>query len=384
MFHIPIFALISFAFAGEHPYTARMNRLKSLRSISVSLVLSSLVCAETVNLTDREGRSVRAEVLSLEDGQLSLRRESDNREFKLDFDRLSTASQLEVEHILGKSDADPEGGRSGRSSEIPDDLPKKLYPMSLKEIEEGLESIAAREKDKDWSEGQYHALRDMNCYRFLCHVSDDADNTRRMNTEATAAAQACEDAGTLSHDLGSWTDKCNLHYTSAGGPLEECVEGFVNDSGDNNRERRGHRAHLLHASLADTGFGISKSGQYMAMWALDRGGRSARDHWSYPGAGLYPLSYLKGNSWSLYLTHDAPAAKDLEVQVTRLNERPEREIRWSDEPEGERLPVPWVSTYKHVINFEPTQNQITEPGIYWVRIKGGGVKEQYLVELFNL
>jgi hypothetical protein len=45
--------------------------------------------------------------------------------------------------------------------------------------------------------------------------------------------------------------------------------------------------------------------------------------------------------------------------------------------------VPYVSTYLNTINFEPTGKSIKEPGIFYVRIRGGGVREQYLVELFD-
>jgi hypothetical protein len=38
----------------------------------------------------------------------------------------------------------------------------------------------------------------------------------------------------------------------------------------------------------------------------------------------------------------------------------------------------------NAINFEPTGKSIQKPGIYYVRIRGTGLREQYLVELIEL
>jgi len=99
--------------------------------------------------------------------------------------------------------------------------------------------------------------------------------------------------------------------------------------------------------------------------------------------GLYPLSYIHGNAWSLYLTEAAPSADALKIEVYRLQSRPEKPFRSNDEIEGEALPVSFGYTFENTINFEPTGKTFQEPGIYYVRIKGGGVREEYVVELID-
>ena len=66
----------------------------------------------------------------------------------------------------------------------------------------------------------------------------------------------------------------------------------------------------------------------------------------------------------------------------QLTKRPQKKFREEEEIPGTKLPVVHVSTYENAINFEPAAKAITEAGIYWVRIRGGGVSEGYLVELF--
>jgi hypothetical protein len=118
------------------------------------------------------------------------------------------------------------------------------------------------------------------------------------------------------------------------------------------------------------------------MWAMDSGGSRNSEPWSYPGRGFFPADRVHGTGWSLYLTEKAPPKDDLTVEVHKLSRRPEKLLSWSDELPGRALPVPYVSTYMNAINFEPDSNPVTDRGIYYVRIEGGGVREQYLVELY--
>lgn len=42
--------------------------------------------------------------------------------------------------------------------------------------------------------------------------------------------------------------------------------------------------------------------------------------------------------------------------------------------------IAWISSKMNAINFEP--KGANKEGINWVRIRGAGVREQYLVELY--
>jgi hypothetical protein len=44
--------------------------------------------------------------------------------------------------------------------------------------------------------------------------------------------------------------------------------------------------------------------------------------------------------------------------------------------------VNYVATYLNAINFEPDRELVKNGGVFWVRIRGGGVRESYLVELY--
>ena len=41
----------------------------------------------------------------------------------------------------------------------------------------------------------------------------------------------------------------------------------------------------------------------------------------------------------------------------------------------------FVSVYGNAINFEPDKDTVGR-GIYWVRVHGGHVREQYLVDIY--
>jgi hypothetical protein len=190
-------------------------------------------------------------------------------------------------------------------------------------------------------------------------------------------------AGKSSHDLGHYTDKCNLHTGQSS--ILNSVSGYIDDPGAKNRNERGHRRWCLNPTMGVTGFGKSADKKYFAMWAMDHSANGVREGtiWSYPGRGLFPIKYLHGSGWSLYLTESAPPVGSLKVEVYRLVTRPEKPFGTGEIP-GEELPVPHVSTYLNGINFEPTGAAIKKPGLYYVRIRGTGLREQYVVELIDL
>jgi hypothetical protein len=255
--------------------------------------------------------------------------------------------------------------------------------MSLQELQEELAEILERPAKGNFPPEQTEALNLLNAYRFLCGVEPEVTLDRSMFEGAMKAAAACQKFGGLSHDLGEHTESCNLHQNSGTSTIAWSVAGYIEDNGANNRDARGHRRWCLNPPMEETGFGISEDKRYFAMWAHDSSGKAKRDFWAYPGPGLFPLDYLHGNGWSLYLTETAPPSENVKVEVYLLDERPVERFKSNEEIPGKALPVPFVSTTLNSIQFEPTGDEVTESGIYFVRVSGDGVDVEYLVELFD-
>ncbi len=253
----------------------------------------------------------------------------------------------------------------------------RLYPRTKDEIRSGLRAIYQREKPKSLANKEVHeAICRLNAYRFLSGLYDEVGTEPRMVEGADDASKACAKAGTISHSLGHSTDKCNLamgHHDMA-----STVDGYMDDGGDNNRERRGHRRWCLNPPMGNAGFG--RDGIFSAMWCMDGSGKKTREGWGYPGRGLYPLEYVKGNAWSYYSTSSLP--QDTKVQIWKLLSRPTQTIPFGEEPKGREIAVDYSFVYDNTINFEPDPKIKGKRGIYWVRIHGKGVREQYLTELF--
>ena len=331
---------------------------------------------EWVALVDKKRNELEARIVAVNEESVTVIRRKDNKQFEIPLERLSTKSESLVLDWKKNQAEGPAGGLG-----IPQDLPKRLYPLTPEELDEGLREIMARKGSSGIEADQVEALNKLNAYRFLCGTSSNVKLSRQKITEAKDAANACQEAGKTSHDLGRSTDKCNLHTGQS--TIPRAVSGWIHDPGGSNRNDRAHRRWCLNHRMGEVGFGESENGRYYAMWATDESARPNKGSWSYPGPGLFPLEYLHGNSWSLYLTENAPAAGSLAVEVYQLDFRPERPYSASAEIPGKKLPVPFVGTFLNVINFEPTGQSITSPGIYYVRIRGGGVREQYLVELID-
>jgi hypothetical protein len=263
------------------------------------------------------------------------------------------------------------------ADEVPGEAVKgRLYPRTKDEIRAGLREILHRDKPKELDREVHEAVCRLNAYRFLSGVYNAVGTEPHMVEGAGDASKACAEAGTISHSLGHSTDKCNLsvgHHDMA-----STVDGYMNDGGDNNRACRGHRRWCLNPPMQNAGFG--REGSFSAMWCMDTGGQKARDPWSYPGRGLYPLDYLQGNAWSFYMPAALPA--DTKVRLWKLAARPQQSIPWGEEPKGREIPVGFTHVFENTVNFEPDPSILGRRGIYWVRIHGRGVREQYLTELF--
>ncbi len=259
-----------------------------------------------------------------------------------------------------------------------DEITAKLYPRSKEEIRDRIKEIEKRDGPAGIDRDQQKAVNLLNIYRYLSGISDNVEGDATMVEQAMDAAQACREHGAMSHDLGHSTEICNL---ASGGNMSSSIKQFIDDIGEKNRDKRGHRRFCLNPQMGKTGFGFAKP--YSAMVVTDSSGAEIpKDSWAYPGKGLFPEKYLHGEAWSLYLTKNAPNWKDITVEVYELSERPKKAFSSSEEIPGKAVPVNYVGTYLNAINFEPEADRIKRKGIYWVRIKGEGVDEGYVVELY--
>jgi len=270
---------------------------------------------------------------------------------------------------LGDSTSKPLGGGWGASGEA----------AAKAKIKDTIKEIMGRDAPSGVSSKVQDAVNLLNVYRFLSSVPYDVEADKGMIKASEDAAAICRKNGTLSHDFGHSTDKCNLAMNSGNLTMANSVTQYINDSGENNRARRGHRRWCLNHKMGKTGFGIT--GAYSAMYSLDQSKRGIRKNYSYPGHGYYPIKYLHGNGWSYHLASGSAPAK-VEVLVWKLRNKVEKAPSWSTEPEGKQLPVNYINTYSDTIIFEPQSEPITRKGCYLVRINGGGLKEQYVVNLF--
>jgi hypothetical protein len=326
--------------------------------------------------TNLNGRKLVAKVLSVESDSVVVEIKADGRQIALDLDQLSDGDvdfvnrfehPAEPTNPDAPADASADGGKTAGNA---------LYPRSKDEIRDGIREIGKRPKPAEVNREVHQATQQLNIYRFLCGVPSDVKADPEFSKNAAAAARACKENGGLSHGLGHSTNKCNL---SSSGDVVASVPQYIADSGDNNRDARGHRAWCLNPPMGKVGFG-SGGDSYSAMWCMDGSGKSITGTWAYPGKGLFPLDYLRGNAWSLYGAGGSGAANKLKVEVFKLQKPPEHPFPARSEIPGRVIQVNHVSTGMNAINFEPETPD--KRGVYWVRVTGDGVSEGYLVELY--
>ena len=251
----------------------------------------------------------------------------------------------------------------------------RLYPRTKDEVRSGLRAILGREKPKTLEREIHEAICRLNAYRFLSGLYDEVGTEKEMNDGAQDASKACAEAGQISHSLGHSTNRCNL--SSGHHDMASTVDGYIGDGGENNRAVRGHRRWCLNPPMKNAGFG--REGTYSAMWCMDSTGKKASEPWSYPGKGLYPIDYVKGNAWSFYYTGNLPS--ETTVKMWKLTKRPKQMLAWTEEPKGREIKIDYTNVFDNTINWEPDTKG--KRGIYWVRIHGKQVREQYVVELFR-
>ena len=324
---------------------------------------------------DIKGRKLEAKVMSVFGEQAKVLRKSDRRVLSLPFSMLIESDREYLKNWKPKAIKPFTFGKSEKEVEE-DKVSRRLYPRSKVDIKAKLREIDKREPPRGVSDAYQDAMNELNIYRYLSGVSSDVETTPQLIANCEEAAKACLKHGGLSHDIGSFTNKCNLHQ---GRGLETSLTGFIGDPGAHNRERRGHRRWCLDAPMGKSAFGQAQG--FVAQWVMDKSGSQARESWAYPGKGFYPKERVHGNAWSLYLTQNAPPKDQLTVEVFKLPNRPKSAYGRSSKIPGRQLPTEYVSVYNNAINFEPDSTTVGA-GIYWVRIKGGGVSEGYVVELY--
>ena len=349
---------------------------------AVAFCLLSLFVAPALSAEDEwreftsiDGRTLTAKVLKVTSNAVILERKN-GQQFGLEFEKLSDADQKWLSSWKAGNQSDPKSADETQSDDN-DDIPLKkgLYSRDKKQIRSVIREVLKRPIPDGIDREAGEAVNRLNLYRELCGVRSDVVADATMNSQATEAAEACDKNGGLSHGLGHFTNICNL---AGGDNVVSSVTQYMQDGGSNNRDHRGHRKWCLNPAMGKTGFGGGKSNS--AMVAMDSsGGGRMRDSWAYPGKGFFPLDYLHGNGWSLYLTESAPENDKLKVEVLKLSKRPEKSPTWSDKLPGKPVDVGFVATYGNAINFEPA---VSGKGIYWIRVRGEGLREQYLVELF--
>lgn len=268
------------------------------------------------------------------------------------------------------------GGEADDDVEIPGDPEKgRLYSRTKDEVRSGLRAVLGREKPKTLEREVHEAICRLNAYRFLSGLYAEVGTEKEMLDGAQDASKACAEAGKISHDLGHSTNRCNL--SSGHHDMASTVDGYISDGGDNNREKRGHRRWCLNPPMKNAGFG--REGTFSAMWCMDGTGKKSGESWAYPGKGLYPIDYVKGNAWSFYYTGSLPA--ETTVKMWKLTERPKQMLAWTADPKGREIKINFTHVYDNTINWEPETKG--KRGIYWVRIHGKQIREQYVVELFR-
>lgn len=269
---------------------------------------------------------------------------------------------------------------------------KKLYPRDKKEIGKTLEELLNSPPANGADVAQQQAVNMCNAFRYLCDVPPHVIFSKEYQKEAQEAAVTCRKAGQISHGLGHFTDKCNLHMGTSEPVLS--VKAYVHDAGENNREKRGHRAWILNAGTQKTAFGVD--GIFQAQRTMDNSfAPRPEGGYGYPGRGFFPSEYLLGDGWSYYAGPDFKIDDSTKVQMWLLSSH------LKSNPTADQLKkataIPIMATFRHTAPGAPLQNSLVfEPdyskfrtdkdgrkiGTYWVVISSGGAKIEYVVDLF--
>jgi len=346
--------------------------------IFLLLCITAVNAGEIRTLVNSKGKKIKVELISRDGEKITFKLvsgfRSPHKKYTVDIATLSDADQ---EYL---KDWEPKKFELPKSSMLDEKKPSSsLYPRSKQEIRAKIKEILKEKGTDKHAKTEQKATNLLNVYRYLCGVPARVKNDSKLNGYCVEAAKICEEKGTLGHNFGHYTDKCNLATDK---DIVASVMQYMDDFGDNNREKRGHRWWCLNPTMKKTGFGSGKSG-FSAMWSVDGAGETPREKfWSYPGAGYYPKKYMHGTGWSYYQPNNVPPKDKIKVSIYKLKRPPSKRIPLSKEPEGKEIGIKYLSTYKNSIIFEPDHFEAGDSGIYWVRITGGGLRVGYVAEFF--
>lgn len=262
---------------------------------------------------------------------------------------------------------------------------KGLYPYTKAEIDSEIESIMARTHDKKFDGDDVLSVNTLNVYRFLCGVPYNVGLNVERTKQAQKVADAMKETDHFDHDVCEFGDLCSLLHHSHISQKAFQVQEYIDDYGDINRERRGHRANALHPKLDLTGFGLAAPYAAMRVFGTGHGSNvNQRDWYSYPGAGYYPAKYMHGTGWTFYAPSDG-VVKDqtVKVEMWEIKKAPKKAYHERDKiKDGEPVEITYTNVSGNAVNFEPAINTTTFEGIYWIRVTIGRQVFQYLVEFY--
>jgi len=353
--------------------------LSSRRFLMVCFMLFSISAVDAAEtwrtFTDTRDRKMVAKIISVGDDFVVLELKANGRQHAIKFELLCEKDVEFLKNYDPEAEAEP-AKPDAESAEA--EANKRLYPRTKEEIRAGIRAIQSTDPAQGVSPKTHDAVVALNIYRFLSGVPHDVLGDAKFSENATDAAIACQKNGGLSHDIGHSTDRCNL---SGRGNMMDSVRDYMEDGGENNRDRRGHRAWCLNPPMGKVGFG-SAGDSYSAMWCMDGSGNGKTpEFWAYPGQGFYPQEYVHGTGWSVYFQEKIDDLDKVNVEVFRLTKRPEKALPLHGEIEGHVVPILHKSkSMLNGINFEPEEP--TRKGIYWIRVTGGGARFGYVVELY--
>ncbi|MDG2123469.1 MAG: hypothetical protein P8J87_07225 [Verrucomicrobiales bacterium] len=344
---------------------------------TAALLATAGATGEFRTFLSTDGNTIRAKVIKVSDNKVQVIRE-DGKNFIFPIDRLSDTDQEYLE--AWKPD----------TTKLGDDPASKyhpsLYPRSKKEIKAGIKAIFDRDTaNTSFSKEENEALAVMNTYRFLSGIPSDVKLDKNHNAIAREAAEGCASIGRLSHGVNSAAGKCNLHQGQSS--LAGSVHSYMDDHGDNNRARRGHRKWNLTARIGKMGIAAADGGRFMGQYVFDKSGKKnfspKGGFHAYPGPGLYPIEYFKSNGWSLYPQGKIPSKSDLKIRCFKLTKRPAKPLATYAVPDHSReIDISYIATEGSIV-FEPDTKP--ESGhIYYITARGGGLSIAYLVEFIKI
>lgn len=264
---------------------------------------------------------------------------------------------------------------------------RKYYPTDKKEIEKTIAGILKTKPSGGANADQQTAINLCNVYRYICGVAPTLKHDKAFNEEAQQAAAACAKAGRIAHELGHFTDVCNLHQGS--NTCAASVAGYISDDGDHNRKARGHRNWILDPAAAKTAFGLS--GVFGAMRVMDHSSTvKQKMPYSYPGRGYFPVRYMHGDGWSYHAGPAGAVGADAKVEMWRLLNTPKKPVTQSDLSPARAIDVKEVFVNGNYLVFEPDYTDSafkrkadgSFEGVYWIRVTWKGYKDEYLVEFY--